>query len=257
MTSILYEKTELGVGLLTMNRPRLRNALNWDAMDDFASTLVTVAEDPQLRTLIVSGSDGTFSSGGDLYELDAYPSLLDGARLAGVMGDALKQLEALPFPTIAAMEGPALGGGAEIALACDLRIMAEDANLGLMHIRLGITPAWGGGQRLLRLVGYARALEWLTTGRVLTAAEAYEHGLVNRLVLEGRALEVSLLLAEEIAERDSSAVLAVKRLLREGSRLSPTEALEEERSLFPGLWAAPAHLEASARFASRKNHQPR
>lgn len=257
MTSILYEKTEAGVGLLTMNRPRLRNALDWEAMDEFSSTLAAVAEDSELRALIVTGSEGAFCSGGDLYELDGYPTRLDGARLAGVMGDALERLQALPLPIIAAMEGPALGGGAEIALACDLRIMAEDAKLGMMHIRLGIIPAWGGGQRLLRLAGYARALEWLTTGRVLSASEAYEHGLVSRVVLEGRALEVSLLLAEEIAERDPGAVLAVKHLLREGTRLSLVEALELERSLFPDLWAAPAHLNASTRFVSRKNHQPR
>lgn len=256
-TSILFERTSPGVGLLTINRPQLRNALNWEAMDSFSAAVSSAHEEPNLRVLIVTGSDGTFCTGGDLYELDQYPTRLDGARLAGTMGDALKALESLPFPTIAAIEGPALGGGAEIALACDLRIMAEGASLGCMHIRLGITPAWGGGQRLMRIVGYSRAMEWLAIGRVLSTSEAQEYGLVNRIVTKGQALEASSLMAEEIAQRDPDAVRSAKRLLQAGTGLSPNEALAQERAFFPDLWEAPAHLEASARFVSRKNHRVR
>lgn len=257
MTSILYGKAAEGVGLLTMSRPQLRNALDWEAMDAFAQAIAEVGRDPALRTLVITGAGGAFCSGGDLYELDGYPSELDGARLASVMGDALNALEQLPFPTLAAIEGPALGGGAEIALACDLRIMAEDATLGLMHIRLGITPAWGGGQRLLRLVGYPLAMEWLSTGRVLRGPQAYEARLANRLVPSGEALASALSLASEIATRDPQAVRSVKALLQAGQRAPLSEALAAERLLFPELWAAPAHLDASARFVSRRNHRPK
>jgi enoyl-CoA hydratase/carnithine racemase len=256
-TSILFERTSTGVGLLTINRPQLRNALNWEAMESFSAAVSSAHEEPNLRVLIVTGSNGTFCTGGDLYELDQYPTRLDGARLADTMGDALKALESLPFPTIAAIEGPALGGGAEIALACDLRIMAEGASLGCMHIRLGITPAWGGGQRLMRIVGYSRAMEWLAIGRVLSTSEAQVYGLVNRIVTEGQALEAGSLIAEEIAQRDPDAVRSVKRLLQAGIGLSPNEALAQERAFFPDLWEAPAHLEASNRFVSRKNHHVR
>jgi len=257
MQSILYEATSAGIGLLTMNRPELRNALNWEAMQAFGEVVRQSAHDPDLRILIIAGSAGAFCSGGDLYELDQYPTRLDGARLATVMGEALQILDSLPFPTIAAIEGPALGGGAEIALACDLRIMSETTSLGLMHIKLGIIPAWGGGQRLLRLVGYSLALEWLSTGRVLSASEALKFGVANQVVPGGTALEEALAIAAEIAARDSTAVLAAKRLLQEGLQLPLWEALAHERALFPDLWAAPAHLEASTRFVSRKNHQPR
>lgn len=257
MTSILYGKAAEGVGLLTMSRPQLRNALDWEAMEAFGQAVAEVARDPALRALVVTGAGGAFCSGGDLYELDRFPTHLDGARLASVMGDALNALEQLPFPTLAAMEGPALGGGAEIALACDLRIMAEDASLGLMHIRLGITPAWGGGQRLLRLVGYPLAMEWLSTGRVLRGPQAFEQRLANRLVPPGETLETALSIASEIATRDPQAVRAVKQLLQVGQRAPLSEALASERSLFPDLWASTAHLDASARFVSRKNHRPR
>lgn len=255
MSSILYEKATQGVGLLTLNRPKLRNALDWQAMDAFGQAIEQAGRDSTLRALVIVGAQGAFCSGGDLYELDGYPSALDGARLAAVMGDALNALEQLPVPTLAAMEGPALGGGAEIALACDLRVMAEDASIGLMHVRLGIIPAWGGGQRLLRLVGYPLAMEWLATGRVLRGPQAFEARLANRLVPSGEALQTALAIAGEIAERDPQAVRSVKQLLQAGQRQTFSEALAEERSLFPELWAAPAHLEASDRFVSRKNHR--
>lgn len=257
MTSILYGKAAEGVGVLTMNRPQLRNALDWEAMEAFGQAVEQAGRDPTLRALIVTGAEGTFCSGGDLYELDQFPTRLDGARLAAVMGDALNALEQLPFPTLAALEGPALGGGAEIALACDLRVMAEDASIGLMHIRLGIAPAWGGGQRLLRQVGYPLAMEWLTTGRVLRGPQAFEHRLANRLVPRGEALETAQSMASEIATRDPQAVRSVKQLLQVGQRLPYSEALAVERSLFPDLWAAPAHLHAATRFVSRKNHRTR
>ena len=256
-SSVQFEKTASGFGVITIDRPEVRNALDWEAMDAFAAAVERAEQDSELRALIVTGSGGSFCSGGDLYELDQYPAHADGLRLATVMGDALIALEALPVPTLAAMEGPALGGGAEIALACDIRVMAEGSSMGCMHIRLGIVPAWGGGQRLMRVVGYSQAMEWLAVGRVLAASEALEHGLVSRLVPKGQALSFASEIAEEIAERDPDAVRSVKQLLQAGLRLPPDEALAVERSLFPDLWASSAHLEASSRFVSRKNHRVR
>jgi enoyl-CoA hydratase/carnithine racemase len=252
MPPIHFEIQNNGIGILTLNRPHVRNALNWEAMHAFADIVEAAHNLPDLRTLIVTGSEGTFCAGGDLYELDGYPSHQDGVRLTTIMGDALNRLEDLPYPTVAAIEGPALGGGAEIALACDLRVMAESARLGLMHIRLAICPAWGGGQRLLRLVGYARALAWLTAGRVLTAAETLAYRLANRLTPDGQALEGAMELAASFTRHDPSAVRAIKRILRAGLTMSATEAAAAERSELPDLWTAPAHLEASERFVSKK-----
>jgi enoyl-CoA hydratase/carnithine racemase len=252
MPPINFEIQNNGIGVLTINRPHVRNALNWEAMHTFADIVEAAHNLPNLRALIVTGSEGTFCAGGDLYELDNYPSYQDGVRLTTIMGKALNRLEDLPFPSVAAIEGPAMGGGAEVALACDLRVMAESARLGLMHIRLAICPAWGGGQRLLRLVGYARALAWLAAGRVLSAAETLAYRLANHLTPDGQALEGALELATSFTQHDPSAVRAIKRILRAGLTLSPSEAAAAERNELPDLWTAPAHLEASERFVSRK-----
>lgn len=257
MASIVFEVLDDGIGVITMNRPEARNALTWEAMESFSQAVDSAhACERDLRALVVTGAEGAFCAGGDLFELDGYPSRLDGARLAAIMGEALTRMEDLPVPTLAAMEGPALGGGAEVALACDVRVMAEGATIGMMHVRLGICPAWGGGQRLLRLVGYSRALEWMAAGRVFTAAEAMTYGLANQLTPEGAAMDAAVTLASAFARQDPQAVRAIKRLVRAGVEMPPRQAAAAERAEFPDLWAAPAHLEASARFVARKNHRP-
>lgn len=244
------------VAILRLHRPEARNALTWSGMELFAQAVERAAGHEHLRALIITGAGEAFCSGGDLFELHDYLGHDDGVRLAQGMGDALDRLEALPFPTIAAIEGPALGGGAELALACDLRVAADGAVLGMMHVRLGITPAWGGGQRLLRLVGYGRAFEWLTTGRVLTADEAYAHGVVNRRTGRGQALDEARALAEALSARDAETVRAVKRLLRSGLTLPLPAALEAERNEFPDRWASQAHRAASTAFVSRREPRP-
>ncbi len=257
MASIVYESASQGVALLTINRPEVKNALNWEAMDAFAAAIGRASKDSSLRALVIAGAEGAFCSGGDLYELDGYRTRLDGVRLAAVMGDALRVLETLAVPTVAAVEGPAMGGGSEIALACDMRVMAAGATLGLMHVRLAIAPAWGGGQRLLRLAGYSRALEWLAVGEVIPAHQAHEYGIANYVVPSGAALDRALAIAQKFAQRDPAAVSAIKQMLQAGLELPAQQALAAERALFPDLWEAPAHLRASERFVSRRNEKPR
>jgi enoyl-CoA hydratase/carnithine racemase len=255
MPPILFDETVQGTAIITLNRPQARNALNWDAMYAFAEAVEAAHHIPDLRALIVTGSEGAFCAGGDLYELDSYPSRSDGVRLATIMGDALNRLEDLPCPTVAAIEGPAMGGGAEIALACDMRVMAESAILGLMHVRLAICPAWGGGQRLLRLVGYTRAFAWLVAGRVLSAAETLSHHLANCVAPDGKAFENALQLVHSFISNDPAAIRAIKRILRAGVSLPNGKAAKVERGALPDLWNAPAHLEASAQFVSRKRRR--
>jgi enoyl-CoA hydratase len=246
-----------GLGVITIERPEARNALTWQAMDEFGACVEQAAAADDVRAVIVTGAGGAFCAGGDLFELDGYLTRLDGVRLATVMAEALDRLESIPVPTIAAIEGPALGGGAEIAMACDLRVMAEGASLGMMHVRLAISPAWGGGQRLLRLAGYARSLEWLAAGRVFAALEALEAGLVNRVAALGQALSEARSLARQMAAHDPAAVRTVKRVLRAGLAMPMAEALRLEREAFPDLWAGAAHRLASATFVASRNHRPR
>ena len=252
MSTVEVQDMEHGITTVRLNRPEALNALTWEAMERFADIVSVLEQREELRAIVLYGADGAFCSGGDLYELHDAQSQEDGRRLAEIMGDALERWAALPCVTIAAIEGPALGGGAEIALACDLRIMAEDAKFGLMHVKLAIPPAWGGGQRLLNLIGYGRAVEWLTTARVISTDDAYEFGIANTITATGQALQKGLDLAQRIAGHDPGAVRAVKRLLRAGLLRAPEAATQVERDEFPPLWAAQPHLQASEAFVNRK-----
>jgi len=244
--------TQDEIAILQINRPQVRNALDWEAMHLFDECIDQAHANPDLRALIVTGTPDYFIAGGDLKALHRYSSKADGQRLSRQMRRTLSQLESLPCPTIAAMEGPARGGGVEIALACDLRVMSADSDLGLVQITLGLTPGWGAGQRLLRLVGYSRALEWLATGRVLTAQEALAHGLANIISPPREALQEALGLAVRIANQPTMAIRALKRLLRAGTLLPPQMAAVFEGEEFPSLWASEAHLQAVEKFMQRK-----
>ena len=249
---VSFTLVEPQIAQITINRPRVRNALNWQAIDEFANAVEEAHLTPELSALVVTGAGKAFASGGDLKALSTHRTEADGLRLAEGMTRALDRLAALPCPTIAAINGPARGGGAEIALACDLRVMAVNADLGLVHIRLGLTPGWGGGQRLLRLVGYSRALEWLTTGAVLTTQEALAHGLANRLTPEGACLSEALALARDIASQPPAAVQAAKRLLAAGTLHPPSVAAALEMGEFPTLWASDEHLRLADQVLNRR-----
>jgi enoyl-CoA hydratase len=255
--SVTLEIIESGIARLQVNRPGVRNALNWQAMADLADCIEQAHQDPDLRVLIVSGAGNNFIAGGDLKELHRHASRADGERLADLMGTALNRLEALPCPTIAALNGPARGGGVEIALACDLRVMAADASLGLVQISLGLSPGWGAGGRLLRLVGYSRALELLATGQVLDAEQAARSGLANLVTPPGAAIEGALELARKVCAQPAAAVLAIKRLLRTWTLLPPGAAASQERAEFPPLWAADDHIQAVERFLAGKTQRNR
>lgn len=257
MSEILFRVDDGGVGTLTINRPQVHNALNWAAMRAFADAVeqaheATYGPNGRLRALIVTGSGRSFASGGDVFELQEYPSRADGLRLATQMGDALARLESLPCPTIAAINGSARGGGAEIAVACDMRVIDEHADIGFVQARLGIVTAWGGGQRLLRAVGYARALDLLATGRVIPAAEALVLRLVNMVASAGQALEAARRLAEQVAANPPAATQAAKRILRLSLTHTEGLAMEAERAEFPPLWDTEYRREAVRRFLSKR-----
>lgn len=254
-----HNRTELivaypaeGIARITFNRPHALNALNLRAMDSFARAVDVLAADDALRAVILTGA-GTdaFCSGGDLYELAERPAESDAREFITLMGDALLRLERLPVPVIAAMNGYALGGGSEIALACDLRIADATIRMGFVQIRLALTPGWGAGQRLLRTVGYARAMEILLVGKPMNADELRARGLVNQIVPEGEALAHAHQFAERIAAHPPETVRAVKALLQAGLTHNYDDALAIERDLFPPLWASPAHLDAVEAFIQK------
>lgn len=248
---VIYRLDSDGIGVITINRPRVRNALNWAAMRALQDC-VTAAEvdaNADLRALIVTGQGGqAFTSGGDVRDLHSTMTEADGLRQHDLMGGTLDRLADLPVPVIAALEGATRGGGCELALACDLRMAAEDATLGFAQVLMGVTPGWGGAGRLVGLVGYSLAMELLLTGRPITAPDAFLMGLVNRLTPPGKALSTARRFALDVAAGPSQAILGIKEVLR-GYVNRPSDAAHaRERTVFAHLWASPDHAEASAAF---------
>ena len=175
-----------GIATLRVNRPAARNALNWAAQEQFAAAVAQVGSDTAVRVLIITGTgDKAFVSGGDLKELSQHPEPEAGARLNRVMRDALVQLTQLPIPVIAAVNGDAFGGGCEILTACDLRLAASHARFCFAQVRNALCTGWGGTERLVNLLGRARALDLLLTARIFNAQEAQGMGLVQQVADEG------------------------------------------------------------------------
>lgn len=257
MDGIEFNVDQQGVGLLVVNRPKVRNALNWSAMEAFADVIEEAHTLKNLCALIVTGAGRAFVSGGDLSELQHYPKREDGLRLTTIMGNALSRLEALPCPSIAAINGPARGGGAEIAMACDLRVIADDADIGFVHSRIGIVPAWGGGQRLLRAVGYSRALDLIGSGRVLSAREALALRVADFISPVGEALSTAVKIAQDFAANPIESVQAAKRLLRSGLTNAFQEALQIERAELPPLWESEYRRKAVERFLNKNSKNGR
>lgn len=233
------------IATITINRPATRNALDMEAMYALADAVEQLHADTAIRAVILTGAGGAFISGGDLNELHALNSRMDAARFTDLMRHTLNRLAELPSITLAAIEGPARGGGCEVALACDWRVAARTATLGFAQINLGVTTGWGGAHRLKALVGYARALELLALGEAITGEEAWRIGLVNRLADPGQTLSVAYALARLVADQPPEVVRAYKRIL---TAETAHEANALERDQFPELWVGEAHVRAIARF---------
>lgn len=233
------------VATLTINRPATRNALDMDTMYALADAVEQLHDDTAIQVVIVTGAGGAFISGGDLNELHALNSRADAARFTDLMRHTLNRLAELPIITLAAIEGPARGGGCEVALACDWRVATHTASLGFAQIHLGVTTGWGGAHRLHRLVGYARALELLALGEPISAEDAWRMGLVNRLAEPGQAMSVAHTLARAVAVQPPEVVRAYKRIL---AAETAHEANALERDQFPELWVGEAHVRAIERF---------
>ncbi len=250
---VLLERDADGIAILTFNRSHVRNALTLDAMRQFHGLIESLADDPSLRVLIVTGAGrDAFCSGGDLIDLQSRPTEADAREFITIMGDALAIMERLPAPVIAAVHGYALGGGSEIAIACDLRIVDEAAQMGFVQIRMALTPGWGAGQRLMRTVGYSRALAILLEGRPMGADELLAFGLAHHVAPRAQALDEALTLARRIAKHPPTVVASIKRVLWAGLTQPYADALQTERDVFPALWAAEDHLRAVEMFLNRR-----
>jgi enoyl-CoA hydratase len=225
------------VAVVTVNRPPVLNALNSATLDDLRRAALSLKHDPDVRAIIITGAgDKSFVAGADINELAALnPAQFKEHALRGQ--HVFDLIENLGKPVIAAINGYALGGGCELAMACTLRIAADTARIGQPEINLGIIPGFGGTQRLARLVGKGVALELLLSGRQLTADEALQAGLVNRVVPAGSLMPSARALAAELAVKAPIAVQFIIESVNKGLEVSFDKAQFLEATLF-GLSAS-------------------
>ncbi|MGH7322142.1 MAG: enoyl-CoA hydratase/isomerase family protein [Candidatus Rokuibacteriota bacterium] len=238
--------------MLTIERPQVKNALDLRTIDVLAETVDGLVRDASLRAVVLTGAGDTFISGGDIKDFLRLDDAQAGRGMAERMQSVLALLEALEVPVIAAIEGLALGGGAETCLACDMRVAGRSAQIGFKQVSLGIMVGWGGGQRLLRLVGRSQALRLLLTGAVIGAEEAMRIGLVDEVVPAGEALSRASELAREIARQPAAAVRATKRAVHHVADMTRAEAAAFEARCFGTLWASPDHRQAVAALLERR-----
>jgi enoyl-CoA hydratase len=238
MSALVRVATDGGVRTVTVDRPEKLNALNAEVLGALEAAFSEAERSAELRCLILTGAgEKAFIAGADIGEL-AKLGPVDGREHARRGQSVVDRLERMPFPTIAAINGYAYGGGLEIAMACTLRIASENAKMGLPETSLGILPGYGGTQRLARIVGAGRAMELiLTSEKGVTAAEAHRIGLVNRVVPPGQALAGALELANRIAANGPVACRYAMEAIRRGLEMPQAEGLAFEATLF-GLCAA-------------------
>jgi enoyl-CoA hydratase/carnithine racemase len=214
------------VATITFDRPEVRNALHLPMNLEIRAALRALTERGEAQVVIFTGAgDRAFVSGADIAELRERKGPVALARHNAELCDAI---EACKLPTLAAINGFALGGGCEVALACDIRVAAENAKLGQPEVSLGIIPAAGGSIRLQRLLGPGIARELIFTGRVIDAQEAARVGLVNRVVPQGQLMETALEIAQEIVKNSANAVQLSKLVMNEGRSMGPEVGVQLE-----------------------------
>ena len=250
--NILVE-TQGRVGIITLNRPTVRNALSMPLMNETGQALQTMEEDEGIGCIVITGGEKVFAAGADIKEMqdknfvDLFLADFPHGRAA-----AWKKFAAIRKPIIAAVAGYALGGGCELAMACDLIIAADTAKFGQPEINIGTMPGAGGTQRLARAVGKSKAMEMCLTGRMIDAAEAERAGLVSRVVAADQLREEVLKTAKEIASKSLPAVMMVKESVNAAFETPLSEGLKFERRAFQSTFATEDRKEGMAAFAEKR-----
>lgn len=232
MAEIIKVTREDSIGILTIDHPPV-NVLNGQAIRELDQAIDVFLQDPKIKVVILTGAGpNVFVAGADVKEIAQIRTAKEAETLA-LQGQAvLNKIEKSSKPFIAAVNGVCLGGGNELAIACHLRVASDRAKFGQPEILLGIIPGFGGTQRLLRLVGQAKAREIILTGDNVTAQEAFRIGLVNKVVPDGEVLKQSLGLAKKIASKGKRAIELIQEAVTEGAKFSLEEGLKLEARLF-------------------------
>lgn len=247
--AILVERRDK-VGIITINRPEVRNALDRDAWRLLHGAFAELDNDPSIRVIVVTGAgEKAFVAGADLNSLKVRTSV---ETLYGETPTIVAAIESAMKPTIAAINGFALGGGLELAMACDIRICSKAAKLGQTEINVGILPGAGGTQRLSRLVGTAKAKEMIFTGKIITAEEAEKIGLVNCVVEPQELMEKTLAMAKDIADKSSVTLQVAKQVVNQGFNTDLATGLTLEKLGQSFIFGTEDRLEGITAFLEKR-----
>ncbi len=250
LTDVLFEKAPIST--LTINRPTALNALNRSVLEQIAHVLREARHDSSVRVLIVTGAgDRAFVAGADIAAM-AKMSAVDGLEFSRLGHRVMQSFEDLPIPVIAAVNGFALGGGLELAMACDLIIASEKARFGQPEINLGLIPGFGGTQRLPHRIGQAKARELIMTGDMLDAKTALGLGLVGQMVAPEQLMDTARKLAEKLASKSAFALRQAKTALRASFTMEEDAGLRFEQESFGLTFASADRIEGTTAFIEKR-----
>lgn len=255
MNYVLLEKKG-HVAVATIHRPEVLNALSDAVLAELEETLSAIAKDADIRALVVTGAgEKSFVAGADIEGL-VHLKKAQGEECSKRGNKIFRQLEELPIPTIAAVNGYALGGGCELAMSCDIRLCADNAIFGLPEVGLGITPGYGGTQRLARLIGMGMAKQLVFTAKPIQAEEALRVGLVNAVYPQEELLGAAEKMAERITRNAPIAVRAAKVAMNGGIQLPIDEALLLEAKMNGSCFETADQVEGMTAFLEKRRHEP-
>ena len=255
MSFVKFEQ-QGAVGVVTIDRPKALNALNPEVLADLKAAFEGIDQNAVRCVILTGEGDKSFVAGADIGSMSTMTKA-EGEAFGKLGNDIFLMIESFPLPVIAAVNGFALGGGCELAMSCDIRICSDNAMFGQPEVGLGITPGFGGTQRLPRLVGMGMAKQLLYTARNIDAAEALRIGLVNAVVPQAELMDTALKMANNVAKNAPIAVRACKQAVNEGMQVSIDKAVEIEEKLFGGCFETHDQVEGMACFLSREKPKPK
>ena len=247
---IEYKEIEDQISIITINRPKALNALNSKVLEELDQTLESI-DTNKIRTVIITGSgEKSFVAGADITEMSTLTKK-EGETFSKKGNDVFRKIETFEIPVIAAVNGFALGGGCELAMSCDIRICSDNAIFGQPEVGLGITPGFGGTQRLARLIGIGMAKQMIYTGQNIKAEEAKRIGLVNEVYSKEELLNEAIKLAKNIARNSANAVKSSKKAINEGMQLDIDSAIKLEEEIFGDCFGTEDQIELMKAFLSK------
>lgn len=253
MAAVEYREED-GILFVRFNRPEALNAINKDFVDGLKEVVEYAKKNKSVRVVVITGEGKAFCAGADI-KMFSESTHFVARRIIEELGKVLEEIEDLEVPVIAAVNGFALGGGCEIAMACDIVIASEKASFGQPEINLGIIPGAGGTQRLARLVGWKKAMELCLTGERISAEEAYKLGLVNKVVEHDKLMDEAMKIAEAIKSKSPYAVMLVKQAINRGFKMELRDGIMYERDLFTLSFSSSDAKEGIKAFVEKRKAQ--